>query len=97
MLLKINTKSCQNQFTGSRCELYNSNSNQNSQTSSNTNNNYNANNNNNNNNNYVNTNNVIPQPTNLCNVYTSMNRNICQNGGQCVFISNANGMLFIWI
>ncbi|RMZ96451.1 neurogenic locus notch -like protein [Brachionus plicatilis] len=51
--------SCQAQFSGSRCELYNPSNN-------------------------------VPQEgwNNLCRVYNDKNMNICQNGGQCVYISD---------
>jgi hypothetical protein len=61
-------KSCQPQFSGSRCELYNPTYLQ--PTPSYTSNSYNN------------------GWNNLCRVYNDQNLNICQNGGQCVFISD---------
>ncbi|CAF0943117.1 unnamed protein product [Brachionus calyciflorus] len=51
--------SCQAQFYGSRCELYNSGGSQ-----------------------------VQEGWNNLCRVYNDKNMNVCQNGGQCVYISD---------
>jgi hypothetical protein len=51
--------SCQPDFSGSRCELYNPHDGWN----------------------------------NLCRVYNERGMNICQNGGQCVFISDGKGKI----